>query len=120
MPAAAGLGGITIWEAGKPYPAWPMKFRRRILFKGPVRSTVEVDLDGFKTDQNRYDIRERFSNTRTAAIRKTPSVFMLNKPSNAIQFSLGFTQDGQRYVISSMRQTAISARGDGRTISSRR
>ena len=87
-----GLGGITIWEAGKPYPAWTMKFRRRLLFKGPVRSTVEVDLDGFKTDRNRYDIRERFSTYANGRYSENTLSIHAQKPSNAIQFSLGFTR----------------------------
>jgi len=87
-----GLGGITIWEAGKPYPAWTMKLRRRILFKGPVRSTVEVDLDGFKTDRNRYDIRERFSTYANGRYSENTLSIHAQKPSNAIQFSLGFTR----------------------------
>ena len=89
-----GLGGITIWEAGKPYPAWTMKFRRRILFKGPVRSTVEVDLDGFKTDRNRYDIRERFSIYANGRYSENSLSIHPAKPSNSIQFSLGFTRTG--------------------------
>jgi hypothetical protein len=105
---SAGLGGLAIWESGKRYPVFlasetsAMKFHHRILSNGPVRATVEVDLDDFKTDQNRYDIRERFSIGANGRYSENSISFHPAKPSTSIRFSLGFTKlRGDEYFFDS-------------------
>ena len=122
---SADLGGLTIWEAGKPYPVVgaskeaPLKFRRRILSKGPVRTTVEVDWDGFKKIRIAMTSASAFLSMRTAAIRKTRSVFI--RPSHRARSDSAWDlRNWPTTVISLMRQMAISARGGGGTILFRR
>jgi hypothetical protein len=69
-----------------------MKFHHRILSDGPVRTTVQVDLDGFETDQNRYDIRERFSIYANSRYSENSVSFHPAKPSGSIRFSLDFAK----------------------------
>jgi uncharacterized protein DUF4861 len=95
---SADLGGLAIWEAGKRYPVFlgsetsAMKFHHRILSNGPVRATVEVDFDDFKTDRNRYHIRERFSIYANGRYSENSISFHPAKSSTSIRFSLGFTK----------------------------
>ena len=105
---SAGLGGLTIWETGKRYPVFAasearaMKFHRRILSAGPVRTTVQVDLDGFETNQNRYDIRERFSIYANGHYSENSISIHPAKPSTSIGFSLGFAKlRGDEYFFDS-------------------
>jgi hypothetical protein len=105
---SAGLGGLTIWEAGKRYPVFTasqaraMKFHHRILSNGRVRTTVQVDLDGFETDQNRYDIRERFSIYANGHYSENSISIHPAKPSTSIGFSLGFAKlRGNEYFFDS-------------------
>jgi hypothetical protein len=105
---SAGLGGLTIWETGKRYPVFAasearaMKFHRRILSDGPVRTTVQIDLDGFETNQNRYDIRERFSIYANGHYSENSISIHPAKPSTSIGFSLGFAKlRGDEYFFDS-------------------
>jgi len=103
---SAGLGGLTLWEAGKPYPIYAasqtpaMKFQHRILSAGPVRAIVQVALDGFETGRNRYDISERFSIYANNRYAEDSVSFRPAKPSGSIRFSLGFTKlNGGQYFF---------------------
>jgi len=85
-----GLGSLAIWEAGKRYPV--LTFQHRILSDGPVRTIAQVDLDDFDTDQNRYNIRERFSIYSSGRYSENSISFHPAKPATSIQFSLGFAK----------------------------
>ena len=79
-----------------------MKFHRRILSDGPVRTTVQVDLDGFETNQNRYDIRERFSIYANGHYSENSISIHPAKSSTSIGFSLGFAKlRGDEYFFDS-------------------
>jgi hypothetical protein len=96
--SSAGLGGLTIWEDGKPYPVFrvagaaPLKFQRRIVSQGPVRAIAEINLNEFETHQNRYDIRERFSIWANGRYSENTVCIHPAKQSSAVRFSLGFTK----------------------------
>ena len=97
-----GLGGLTIWEADKQYPiatTSETKFHRRVLAQGPVRTTVEVDSEGLKTDQNRYNIRQRFSIYANGRYSENTVSIHPAKPLNAVRFSLGFTKLGNDHYF---------------------
>jgi hypothetical protein len=95
---SAGLGGLTIWEAGRRYPIFTasdtpaIQFRRRIVSDGPVRAIVQIDISDFETDKNRYDIRERFAIYANGRYSENSIRFYPAKPSSSIRFSLGFTK----------------------------
>jgi hypothetical protein len=93
---SAGLGGLTIWENGKRYPLFegltPVRFERRIISHGPIKATVEVSVLGFKTNRNRYDIRERFSIYRDGRYSQNSLIIRPARASGPIRFSLGFTR----------------------------
>jgi hypothetical protein len=89
---ASGLGDLTIWEGGKRYPISTTKFHHRILSAGPVRTTVQMDLDGFETDHNRYNIRERVSTYANSRYSENSVTFHPVKSASPIQFSLEFAK----------------------------
>jgi hypothetical protein len=92
---SAGLGGLTIWEDGKPYPVFagaPLKFERRIVSQGPVKAVVEVTLHGFETSRTRYDIRERFSLYADGRYSENALTIRPDHPSGPVRFSIGFTK----------------------------
>jgi uncharacterized protein DUF4861 len=94
----AGLGGLTIWQAGSRYPVFAapglpaIRFHHQILCAGPVRTIVQVDFDGFKTDQNRCDIRERFTIYANGPYSENSISFRSAKSSLPIRFSVGFAR----------------------------
>jgi hypothetical protein len=91
----AGLGGLTIWEEGKPYPVFAsskLKFETRIVSEGPVKTVVEAVMHGFATGQSRYDIRELFSVYAGGQYSENSLTIRRERASTPVRLSLGFTK----------------------------
>ena len=91
--AASQAYGLTIWEAGKPYPIYTAEetnFKHRIVANGPVRTTLQADFDNFQTERNRYDIHQRFSIYANGRYSENSLTFHPAKPEPSVRFSLGF------------------------------
>jgi len=60
---SAGVGGLTLYLGGKDYPLYGaaedrnLAFSQRVLFQGPIRSAVEININGISPDTPHASLR---------------------------------------------------------------